>query len=207
MIKFLKTLLLLAATIPTRKPSLICCWGAVLTLSAGIPSSTLAEAVPIRIPVVITGGHETDPRDHGRPVALVAGGLGVTPGVFRQIFSGVHPVAPGSYPDEGRARENKSVLLAALSRYGVTNQRLDTVSDYYRYQPGAGRLWPTRPASILAMVKNGEVTSFEVTDGGAGYTSVPTLSVPGVKFPPVRVEVSYSQDLRSNGGITAVTIR
>ncbi|NBQ65466.1 MAG: hypothetical protein EBT95_08050 [Verrucomicrobia bacterium] len=31
-----------------------------------------------RVPVVFSGGHETDPRDHGRPVVLIAGALGVS---------------------------------------------------------------------------------------------------------------------------------
>lgn len=189
------------------KPSLGRCFGALQILCTILPAFALAEEAPQRIPVVISGGHETDPRDHGRPVALVAGGLGVTPEVFRQTFSGVHPVAPGSYPDQGRARENKSVLLASLSRYGVTNERLDKVSDYYRYQPGTGRLWPTKPASIIALVKNGEVISFEVIDGGSGYTSIPSLSVPGVKCPPVTVRLQFGTDLRSNGSIGSVTIR
>jgi hypothetical protein len=181
--------------------------GLALILFLALPAFALAEAVPLRIPVVISGGHETDPRDHGRPVVLVAGGLGVTPEVFRQTFSGVHPVAPGSYPDQGRAQQNKSVLLATLSRYGVTNERLDTVSDYYRYQPGTGRLWPTKPASIVALVKNGVVNSFEVIEGGSGYTSTPSLSVPGAKCPPVAVRLRYGKDLRSNGSIESVTIR
>jgi hypothetical protein len=189
------------------KPSLIRGFGAVLILCTSFPAFLLAEAATQRIPVVISGGHETDPRDHGRPVVLVAGGLGVTPEVFRQTFSGVRPVAPGSYPDQARAQQNKSVLLATLSRYGVTNERLDTVSDYYRYQPGTGRLWPTKPASIIATVKNGEVISFEVIDGGSGYTSIPSLSVAGAKCPPVTVHLQYGQDLRSNGSIGSVTIR
>ncbi|MCE9588726.1 MAG: hypothetical protein K8R57_10490 [Verrucomicrobia bacterium] len=32
-----------------------------------------------RLPVVISGGQETDPGDHCRPVVLVARGLGVSP--------------------------------------------------------------------------------------------------------------------------------
>lgn len=189
------------------KPSLIRVFGALLILGSSFPAFVHAEVATQRIPVVISGGHETDPRDHGRPVVLVAGGLGVTPEVFRQTFSGVRPVAPGSYPDQGRAQQNKSVLLASLSRYGVTNERLDKVSDYYRYQPGTGRLWPTKPASIIAKVKSGEVISFEVIDGGSGYTSVPSLSVAGAKCPPVTVRLRYVEDLRSNGSIGSVTIR
>jgi hypothetical protein len=158
------------------------------------------------LPVVISGGHDTDPRDHGRPVVLVAGGLGVAPDVFRDAFSGVHPVAPGSQPDQARAQQNKAVLLAALAPYGITNKQLDTVSDYYRYQPGSGALWPTRAAVITATVKAGTVTSFEVSDGGAGYSSGPSVSVPGALCGPVAVNLSFSRDLARNGAIESVTL-
>lgn len=164
------------------------------------------NAATTRLPVVISGGHDTDPRDHGRPVVLVAGGLGVAPEVFRDAFSGVRPVAPGSQPDQTRAQQNKSVLLAALSQYGVTNEQLDAVSDYYRYQPGTGTLWPTRAAVITATVKAGTVTSFEVTDGGAGYSSQPSISVPGAACGPIAVNLSYSRDLVKNGAIGSVTL-
>jgi hypothetical protein len=180
-------------------------------LLATVTSLILASAswsqtdTPTRVPVVISGGHETDPRDHGRPVALVAGGLGVSPEVFRDAFSKVHPVAPGSYPDELRARQNKETLLGALSRYGITNQRLDAVSDHYRYQPGSGQRWPTKSARIQAVVQNGIVTSFEITDGGSGYTSQPTLFVPGHRVPPLQVDLFFGKDLSKNGSISSVT--
>ena len=159
-----------------------------------------------RVPVTISGGHQTDPRDHGRPVVLVAGGLGVSPEVFHDAFSRVHPVAPGSYPDDQRARQNKDVLLGALSRYGITNQQLDAVSDHYRYQPGPGQLWPTKPAEIQAVVQNGIVTYFEITDGGSGYTSQPTLSVPGYRIAPVQVNLSFGKDFSKNGSIASVIL-
>ena len=159
-----------------------------------------------RVPAVISGGHETDPRDHGRPVVLVAGGLGVSPEVFHDAFSKVHPVAPGSYPDDQRARQNKEVLLSALSRYGITNQQLDAVSDHYRYQPRSGQLWPTKPAEIQAVVQNGNVTSFEITDGGSGYTSQPTLSVPGYRIAPVQANLSFGKNPSKNGSISSVIL-
>jgi len=159
-----------------------------------------------RLPVVISGGHDTDPRDHGRPVILVAGGLGAAPEVFRDAFSGVQPVAPGSQPDQARAQQNKAVLLAALRQYGITNEQLGAVSDYYRYQPGTGTLWPTRAAVITATIKAGTVTSFDVTDGGAGYSSQLSISVPGAACGPVAVNLSYSRDLAKNGSIGSVAL-
>ena len=156
--------------------------------------SALAQAdsgSAVSLPVTISGGHETDPIDHGRPVVLVAGGLGVTPEVFREAFS--------------RAQQNKTVLLGALAKYGITNQKLDAVSNAYRYKPGSGQLWPVKPAVIMAYVKNGAVISYEVIDGGAGYSSQPVLSVPGVRSGPVSVSLSFGQNLSSNGSITSVT--
>ena len=175
----------------------------IASLIALCPAWALPTDI-IPVPVVISGGHETDPRDHGRPVVLVAGGLGVAPEIFRDAFSRVHPVAPGSYPDQGRAQQNKSVLLSALGKYGITNEKLDSVSGYYRYQPGTAQLWPTKAAVIMAIVKNGTVTSFEITDGGSGYSSQPLISVPGAKYGRVTANLCYGQDLRKNGSIGAL---
>ena len=54
-----------------------------------------------RAPVVFSGGHETDPRDRGRPVILIAAALGVPADVFRAAFTHVHP------PPQGRAPRRK----------------------------------------------------------------------------------------------------
>jgi hypothetical protein len=181
-------------------------WVSVAGLLMSVPAPAQNDSVSIvSLPVTISGGHDTDPRDHGRPVVLVAGGLGVPPEVFRDAFGKVHPVTPGSYPDDQRARQNKEVLLAVLAKYGITNRKLDAVSDAYRYQPGSGQLWPTKPAVITAQVRNGEVISYEVIKGGAGYSSQPLLSVPGARSGPVIVKLSFGQNLSSNGSITSVT--
>ena len=180
--------------------------GIVVTVLMTLCSAQSQTWDVIRVPVVISGGHETDPRDHGRPVVLVAGGLGVSPEIFRDAFSRVHPVAPGSYPDQERAQQNKSVLLSALGKYGVTNENLDSVSNYYRYQPGVGHLWPTKTAIMTALVRNGAVISFEVTDGGAGYSSKPLISVPGAKCGGVTVNLWYGQNLQKNGSIGSVIL-
>ena len=111
---------------------------------AGRPPHSRIEALPDQqrqnadlrnVPadsVVFTGGYETDLRDHGRPVALIAAALGVEPEVFRQAFSNVKP-ARGGAPSAARVRANKEVLMSALGKQGITNDRLDTVSNYYRY--------------------------------------------------------------------------
>src|SRR4051812_47520904 len=80
-------------------------------------------------PVTFTGGHDTDPRDGGRPVVLVAAGLGVPPEVFREAFRGVTPARNGR-PSAEEARRNKEALMKVLGPRGVTNDRLDEVSNY-----------------------------------------------------------------------------
>lgn len=165
------------------------------------------EPVIERVPAIISGGHDTDPRDHGRPVVLIAAGLGVTPNVFREAFARVHPVTPGNSPDQTRAQRNKALLLGALSQYGISNEALDTVSDYYRYQPGLGLLWPTNPAVVIARVRNGAVIGYEVIKHGSGYSSPPTLSVSGARSAPVTVNLFFSKDLTRNGSILSVELR
>jgi hypothetical protein len=131
------------------------------------------------MPVVFSGGHDTDPRDHGRPVVLVASALGVSSDVFRDAFSRVHPAGPGSGgPTREEARANKAALMSVLGKYGISNDRLDEVSNFYRYPPGSRELWKNRPAVANALVKNGVVTGYEIVDGGAGYTAPPTVTVP-----------------------------
>src|SRR3954464_1418244 len=96
-------------------------------------SNTLAAET--KVPVTFSGGHETDPRDHGRPVVLIAAALGLMPDVFRDAFSRVRPARDGRDPEPAQVRQNKAVLLDALEKYGITNEQLDRVSDYYRYPP------------------------------------------------------------------------
>ncbi len=159
-----------------------------------------------RIPVQFTGGHDTDPADHGRPVVLIAAALGVEPEVFQQAFSGVNPAPAGAAPSGDRVHANKEVLMTALAPRGVTNERLDEVSDYYRYSPGPGELWKVREAEAVALVKQGQIIGFEIEDGGAGYTTPPTITVSG--FPSLRVaaQMHFGTDLKTNGSIKGLSV-
>jgi hypothetical protein len=156
--------------------------------------------------VKISGGHETNPIDHGRPVSLVAGGLGVKPEVFREAFSHVHPAPAGQEPDPEQVRRNKDALLSALGKYGITNDRLDEVSNRYRYNASRGEMWPTKAASVAAMFKKGRLTGFKVVDGGFGYSSPPKITLVG--HPEMKIEaiVEYSTDLDRNGRISEVRL-
>jgi hypothetical protein len=155
--------------------------------------------------VMFEGGYATDPRDGGRPVALIAAALNVTSDVFREAFSGVTP-ARGGHPTSSQVRSNKKVLLDALTKFGVTNERLDEVSDYYRYQPQSGELWQHRPAKAVAVIEHDKVVSVTLLDAGAGYLSSPHVTIAG--FPEVRVdtEIEFTGDLKTNGRIRVVKV-
>ncbi len=160
-----------------------------------------------RVPVVFSGGHETEGVDHGRPVVLIAAALGVAPEVFREAFSHVHPAGPGSGgPTDAEARQNKAALMGALGKYGITDERLNAVSNFYRYPPGRGNLWKNKPATANALVKNGVVIGYEITDGGAGYSTPPSVSVPDVKGATAKVEIAFGKEMEKNGAVSAITV-
>jgi hypothetical protein len=180
------------------------------TLAAALVIVAPACAAPARAHTVmlqISGGHDTDPADHGRPVVLVAAGLGVPTEVFRTAFSGVHPGAAGSGgPTEQEAQANKAALMSVLAPYAVTNERLDEVSNYYRYVASDGELWRHASARATAVVRDGKVVSVRLLDGGAGYSSTPKVTVPGAASASVKATVSYGTDLATNGAITRLTV-
>jgi hypothetical protein len=176
---------------------------AVAGCGRGGSEPTIADAAAGT--VVFQGGYETDPVDRGRPVALIAGALGVETEVFRDAFSGVNP-AHGRGPSEAEARANKKVLLDALGQHGITNDRLDEVSNYYRYQPQSGELWQHTPATATATVSDGKVVSVKITNPGAGYMASPTVVVAG--HPDVKIEaaIEFTQDFKTNGRLASLTI-
>lgn len=157
------------------------------------------------VPVTFTGGHEIGRDDYGRPVALIAAALGVKPDVFREAFSGVTP-AKGRGPSGDEARRNKEALMKVLKPHGITNDRLDEVSDYYRFRPQNGELWPTTAAKAHAVIEGGKITKIVVTEAGAGYNSAPTATVQGMKDVSLKVTVSYGTELKKNGGISEIEV-
>lgn len=155
--------------------------------------------------VLLRGGYETDRRDGGRPVALIAAALGVESQVFRDAFSKVQPARGGSPSDE-RASMNKQVLMDALGKHGVTNDRLDTVSNYYRYRPQSGSLWKHTAARATAIVKGGKVTRFKITNAGSGYMVAPTVTVAGHPNLRVKATIAFSTEFQKNGRITSLKV-
>jgi len=177
-----------------------------LTMSSFAQAQSNGSKLITRVPVVFSEGHETVGEDRGRPVVLVAGALGVAPEVFREAFSHVHPAGPGERPGDQQVRDNKATLMKALGKYGVTNDKLDAASNYYRYVRSRGELWPTKPAVANAVVQNGVVTRIELVSGGSGYSSPPIVTVPGVEGITAKVELAFGKKLEKNGSVSAITI-
>jgi hypothetical protein len=134
---------------------------------------------------------------------LVAGALGVKPEVFREAFSGVRPAKNGK-PSGEEARRNKEALMKVLQPHGVTNDRLDEVSNYYRYQPQRGQLWPTMEAKAQAIVEDGKIKQIIVTEAGSGYSSPPKATVEGVANVQLAVTLQFDKDFKKNGAVAAV---
>jgi hypothetical protein len=162
-------------------------------------------AAETKLSVSISGGHEIGKNDYGRPVALIAAALSVKPDVFREAFSGVTP-ARGRGPTGDEARRNKAALLKVLRPHGVTNERLDEVSDYYRYQPQRGELWPTRPAKAHAVVEGDKIKRIVVTDGGSGYCSPPEVRISGFENLHATATLKFTSDLKTNGSIALIKL-
>jgi hypothetical protein len=167
--------------------------------------SLTARAAETKVPVTFSGGHEIGPNDYGRPVALLAAGLGVKPEVFRKAFSGVTP-SRGGPPSGDLARRNKSALLKVLGPHGVSNERLDEVSNYYRFRPQNGERWPTTPAEAYATVENGKIKQIVVTNPGSGYCTPPKATVQGMESVPLNVTLRFVKDLKKNGAIGPIEI-
>ncbi|MFO0916688.1 MAG: hypothetical protein U0872_00025 [Planctomycetaceae bacterium] len=174
-------------------------WGVLLIMAAA------GMGAEQKVPVTFSGGHETDPRDGGRPVVLVAAGLGVTPDVFRDAFRGVTP-ARGRKPSPEEARRNKDALMKVLKPQGVTNDRLDEVSDYYRYRPEKGELWPTAAAKANAIVIDGKIQKIVVTEPGSGFCSPPEATLKGFEKMTFQVTLKFDKDLKQNGGIESIRL-
>ena len=154
----------------------------------------------------VSGGHATNPVDHGRPVRLIAHALDVPPAVFRDAFSRVNPAGAGEEPGAEQVQANKAALLETLAPYGVTNERLDEVSNHYRYVAGEGELWPHRAAVVRARVADGEVVGFTIVRRGSGYTTAPRITVAGHPDLEVRVKLAFSERFARNGRVAQVVV-
>lgn len=157
------------------------------------------------VQVVITGGYETDSSDHGRPVVLIASMLGVPSEVFREAFSHVSPAGAGQEPNPIQVQLNKNALLDVLGPYGVTNDYLDEVSNYYRYNRSAGETWPQVPATAEVIMTDGVITGIEITNPGSGYSSVPVITILNSDV-TATATLAFTNDFSTNGSISSITL-
>jgi hypothetical protein len=184
--------------------------GPVPTPSAAPSTDTTdSNAVQAVGTVIISGGYNTDPQDGGRPVVLIAAVLGVQTEVFRDAFSGVTPAGAGSSgPTSEEAQKNKAALMSVLAPYGITNERLDEVSNFYRYSGVKGQVWSRTAATATAIITNGVVTGIKITNPGAGYSSTPTITVMGPNGKiTATATVTYTSDFKTNGSISSIVIK
>jgi len=158
-----------------------------------------------KVQLVFSEGHDTAKEDHGRPVVLIAAALKVKTEEFRKAFSAVTPAKDGK-PTGEEARANKEALMKVLKPLGVTNDRLDEVSDYYRYQPQKGKLWKHSLAEGYALVEDGKIKKIVVTEPGAGYSSTPKVIIEGMDQIKLQATVKYDKDLKKNGAISDVAV-
>lgn len=168
-------------------------------------TSSLGWGAETMVQVHISDGHEIGKNDYGRPVVLIAAALGVKPDVFREAFSGVTP-ARGRGPTGDEARKNKAALMKVLAPHGVTNDRLDEVSDYYRFQPQSGKIWTNKPAKAHAIIVDGKIERIVVTEPGSGYCTPPKIVVPGYETEKFEAKLGLSKDLKKNGHIASIEL-
>jgi hypothetical protein len=178
---------------------------ATLALVVGMITGTSRAAEKREVPLVFSGGHEIGRNDYGRPVVLIAAALGVTPDQFREAFRGVTP-AKGQGPTGAEARKNKAALMKVLGPLGVTNERLDEVSNYYRFRPQNGELWKTAVAKGYAVVNGSAVEKVVVTEPGSGYSTPPKVTVQGMEQVALKATLHLDTDLRKNGSIALIEL-
>jgi hypothetical protein len=176
-----------------------------LALGLGVLTGTGRSAEKREVPLVFSGGHEIGRKDYGRPVPLIAAALGVTPDQFREAFSGVTP-AKGRGPTGDEARKNKSALMKVLAPLGVTNDRLDEVSNYYRFRRQDGELWKNTPAKGHAVVDGGKVEKVVITEPGSGYSNPPEVTIQGMEGVALKATLHLDKDMRKNGSIASVEL-
>ena len=88
---------------------------------------------------------------------------------------------------------------------GVTNDRLDEVSNYYRFRPQQGELWKTAEAKGHAVVEGGKVTKVVITEAGSDCTP-PQVTIQGLEKVTLSAKLHFVKDLKKNGGIEAVEV-
>jgi hypothetical protein len=96
--------------------------------------------------------------------------------------------------------------MAALGPYGVTDDRLNEVSNYYRYRRESGELWRHAPAAGYATIDHGKVTGVTITDPGSGYSSPPVVTITGMDGVQLTAQLHFDTDFQKNGSIGKIVV-
>ena len=91
-------------------------------------------------------------------------------------------------------------------KHGVSNERLDEVSYDYRCNGSAGETWKHSTATATAIIMEGKVTGFTITNAGAGYLIASRVSVVGYGDVEVEATIEFSNDFKTNGRVTSLTV-
>ena len=178
----------------------------VLLIGGLLGCAAQSQADETKVPVTFSGGHEIDrQKDFGRPTILIAAALGVKQEVFREAFSGVTPSRNGP-PSGDEARKNKQALMRVLAPHGISNDRLDEVSNFYRFRPQGGEIWSHQDAKAYAVVDGGNIKKIVVTEPGYGYSSPLAATVAGFENVKLDVKLQLSTDLKKNGSVAAIEV-
>ncbi|MGG1519089.1 hypothetical protein ABE504_27000 [Paenibacillus oryzisoli] len=128
--------------------------------------------------------------------------------MFREAFSGVTPAGLDRGPTAEEAQRNKAALLRVLAPYGITNDRLDEVSNFYRYNGRDGALWQHTLATATPAVTDGKVTGVTITNPGSGYTSAPTVTITGPDGTvTATASVAFTRDFKTNGSLSTIALK
>ena len=139
-------------------------------------------------------------------MVLIAAALKVPTEVFRKAFSGVTPAAGGQEPEAGQVHRNKETLLCvpAPTASPTTNlTRSPTITDTAAAKERCGEM---SPAAATAIIHDGVVTGFTITNAGSANSSPPGISIAGMDDPNAKVKLHFGTDFRTNGSIQEITL-
>jgi hypothetical protein len=91
-----------------------------------------------------------------------------------------------------------------LRPLGVTNDRLDEVSNSYRYQPQKGELWKMAPAKGFTIIQGGQVKKVVVSEAGSGYSSPPKVTIKGME--DVTLKATLHKEFKKNGSVESLEV-
>ncbi len=92
-----------------------------------------------------------------------------------------------------------------MSLLGVTNDRLDEVSDHYRFRPLKGEVWKSTPAEGYAVVEDGKVKKVVVAEAGSGYSSPPKVTVKGMGV-TLKATLHFDKEFKKSGSVESVEV-